>query len=112
MGNEKRWRAFRIIETFRRQGRPVPSYGFTAPKASGKHFILTELNMMSHMFCFIGGTRDAILRFVFSPLGYRLLWLNHKKREFRTWRRDLFAKWRRKLSNKGSFIEITKGRHS
>ncbi|MCB0322362.1 MAG: Coenzyme F420 hydrogenase/dehydrogenase, beta subunit C-terminal domain [Bdellovibrionales bacterium] len=98
MGIEKRWRAFRIIETRRRQGKAVPEYHFETPKASGKHLLLTELNMLSHVFCFVKRGRLSVLRFAFSRWGYALLWLNHKKRIFRNWRRDTAARVSRRVT--------------
>ncbi|HMO19142.1 MAG TPA: Coenzyme F420 hydrogenase/dehydrogenase, beta subunit C-terminal domain [Oligoflexia bacterium] len=98
MGVEKRWRAFRVIETRRRQGKPIPEYHFVIPKSSGKHFVLTELNILSHFFCFLGQGRLAVLRFILSPAGYYLLRLNNLKREFRNWRRDTMASLKRRLS--------------
>lgn len=95
MGEEKRWRAFRIIETRRRQGHPTPLYGFKIPSAKGLQFVLTELNMLSHIFCFLSCGQKTVMKLVFSPLGYGLLWLNHQKRLFRNFRRDFFAKKRR-----------------
>ncbi len=88
MGEEKRWRAFRVIESRKRQGFPIPDYGIEIPKPTGKQLILTELNLLSHLFCFIKVGRKTILKLTFSKLGYFLLWLNNKKRNFRDWRRD------------------------
>ena len=98
MGEEKRWRAFRVIETHRRQGKAIPSYGFEPPRPNGKQLLLTEANVLSHMFCFIKRGRATIFRALFSPVGYRLLWLNNKKREFRSSRRAIVARWKRKAS--------------
>ena len=92
MGEEKRWRAFRIIETHKRQGKSIPNYDFETPRPSGKQLLLTEANIFSHIFCFFKHGRELILRLTFSPLGYALLWLNNKKRRFRTWRAD-FRAW-------------------
>jgi len=100
MGVEKRWRAFRIIETRRRQGHAIPNYGFEIPRVSGKHLLLTEINILSHIFCFIKGARLSVLKFVLSPTGYSLLWLNNKKRRFRDWRRDKITSLRRRFSSK------------
>lgn len=105
MGVEKRWRAFRVLETRRRQGFPTPNYGFKTPKLNGWHFIKTELNMLSHAFCFIKKGKLAILRLTFSPLGYSLLWLNHKRRIFRDWRKNLKANVQRNVFGKKSIIE-------
>lgn len=100
MFNEKRWRAFRIIETHRRQGKPVPSYGELdnrLPRQSGKQFVETELHMFTHVFCFLKRHRGAVLRFILSKGGYRLLWLNNRRRALRFWMRDTAAAWRRRL---------------
>ncbi len=94
MGTEKRGRAFRIIETRRRQGLPVPEYGIEIPKSKGKEFVLTEANIFTHFFCFLNWpkVKIGILKLFFSKFGYSLLWLNNKKRRFRDWRRDFFYK--------------------
>lgn len=97
MGIEKRWRAYRVIETRRRQGKTIPEYHFKTPKASGKHLILTELNILSHIFCFIKKWRLQVLKFILSPVGYYMLRMNNFKREFRNWRRDTLAHYKRKL---------------
>ena len=100
MATEKRWRAFRVIETLRRQGRPIPAYGphgFTFPSQFGKQFVKTEIHMFTHMFCYLPRWRAAVLRFMLSNGGYALLWLNNKRRSFRFWWRDSKALVRRKL---------------
>lgn len=91
MGEEKRWRAFRVIETRKRQGLPTPTYGFEIPTAKGLQLVLTEINMLSHIFCYLKYGKKFLLKITFSPIGYWLLWLNHKKRAFRNWRRDSFG---------------------
>jgi len=99
MASEKRWRAFRVIETHRRQGKPIPSYGdykYEFPRHSGLQFVKTELHMMSHLFCFLPRYRGAVLRF-FLGRGYWLFWLNHKRRALRTGARDLMYKLRRRI---------------
>jgi coenzyme F420 hydrogenase subunit beta len=90
MGHEKRGRAFRIIETRRRQGLPVPEYELKIPKASGKEFVLTEINIFTHIFCFLNcdKIKIAILKLSLSSIGYAALRLNNLRRNFRTWRRD------------------------
>ena len=105
MGEEKRGRAFRIIETLRRQGKPIPDYDIKIPSPSAKQFLLTELNMLSHILCYLPKWRLTVLKSAFSPLGYRLLWLNQQKRVFRNFRRDSMAKIKRVLSRKSSVIE-------
>jgi coenzyme F420 hydrogenase subunit beta len=96
MATEKRWRAFRVIETLRRQGKPIPDYGVTIPKHNPSHFIKTELHMFTHIFCNLPGLRDGFLKFMLSKKGYSLLWLNNQRRKFRFFRRDMISKLRRK----------------
>jgi len=100
MATEKRWRAFRVIETHRRQGRAIPQYmpaGEEFPKHSGLQFIETEVHMLTHIFCYLPRFRAFMLRFFLGSGGYFLFWLNHKRRSFRFWRRDKLALLRRKL---------------
>jgi len=103
MASEKRWRAFRIIETLRRQGRAIPTYGgpdFIAPGQSGLQFLKTERNMLSHIFCFLPSWRAATLKFFLGNGGYYLLYLNSKRRNFKFWCRDTKARLRRKWSGR------------
>jgi hypothetical protein len=58
--------------------------------------VLTELNILSHFFCFFPYGRKAILRLFLSPAGYYVLKLNRQKRRFRNWRAGLAARWRRR----------------
>ena len=95
MGTEKRHRAFRIIESDRFSGKPVPEYFFEAPSSSLKHKILTEINILTHSLCFLPGVRRAVLRCILSPVGYYLLWLNKRRRNLRTKWRDYSAKRKR-----------------
>jgi coenzyme F420 hydrogenase subunit beta len=97
MAGEKRWRAFRVIETRRRQGKPIPAYGFETPRHSPSHFIKTEIHMWSHLFCCLPRWRGVVLRFILSPVGYWLLWMNFQRRQFRFWRRDIVSRVRRRL---------------
>ena len=100
MSNEKRWRAFRIIETHRRQGKAIPAYGpygLQMPRASGKQFIKTEINMLTHAPCFMPRFRAPLLRFILGNGGYYLLWLNNFRRRFRDYLRDTKAAISRKL---------------
>jgi len=100
MSTEKRWRAFRVIETLRRQGRPVPAYGphgFRFPRQSGKQFIKTEIHMFTHIFCHLPRLRHYVLNFTLGNGGYLLLWLNSKRRAFRFFIRDNSAKIRRSI---------------
>lgn len=100
MGTEKRWRAFRVIETLRRQGKPIPAYGahgFRFPRQSGKQFIKTEIHMFTHIFCHLPRLRGYVLRLTLSNVGYGLLWLNSKRRALRFFLRDNFARLRRGL---------------
>ncbi len=100
MATEKRWRAFRVTETLRRQGKPVPAYGdhgFRFPRQSGKQFVKTEIHMFTHMFCHLPKLRPAVLKFTLSTGGYILLWLNCQRRSLRFFLRDTKALIRRKL---------------
>jgi hypothetical protein len=100
MATEKRWRAFRVIETLRRQGHPVPAYGphgFRFPRQSGKQFIKTEVHMFTHLFCYLPRLRSFVLRFTLGNGGYVLLWMNSQRRALRFFVRDTVAKVRRTL---------------
>lgn len=100
MSNEKRWRAFRIIETHRRQGKAIPSYGppdMVMPKQSGKQFLKTEINMLTHALCFTQRFRATVLRFFLSNGGYYLLYLNNLRRRLRFGLRDIKALLRRRM---------------
>jgi coenzyme F420 hydrogenase subunit beta len=100
MSTEKRWRAFRVIETLRRQGRPVPAYGphgFRFPRQSGKQFIKTEIHMFTHIFCHLPKLRHVVLKFTLGRGGYSLLWLNSKRRALRFFLRDTTARVRRAI---------------
>ena len=101
MAHEKRWRAFRIIETQRRQGKPIPDYRMPTPQHSLKHFLMTEIHMLTHVFCFLPRSRAAVLRFILSNGGYAALWLNHQRRTFRNWRRDTLARVKRRWFGRG-----------
>jgi coenzyme F420 hydrogenase subunit beta len=99
MAGEKRWRAFRVLETHHRQGKSVPSYGAVHqeyPRHSGFQFVETELHMLSHIFCFLPRLRAAVLKF-FLGKGYWLFWLNSKRRALRFFIRDSKARLRRQL---------------
>lgn len=100
MSNEKRWRAFRVIETLKRQGRAVPSYfGFEHrfPRHSGKQFVETELHMLSHVFCYLPSLRVPVLRFFLGPVGYWLFYLNSLRRRLRNFVRDTKERVRRSI---------------
>lgn len=100
MATEKRYRAFRIIETHRRQGKPVPSYGefgMQMPTQRGVQFVKTEINMLTHAPCFMDKFRKPLLKFILSNGGYYLLWLNNLRRQFRVWSRDTLFLIRRKV---------------
>ncbi|MBN8550563.1 MAG: Coenzyme F420 hydrogenase/dehydrogenase, beta subunit C-terminal domain [Deltaproteobacteria bacterium] len=99
MSGEKRWRAFRVIETHRRQGKSIPSYGDPHekfPRHTGLQFVKTELHMLSHIFCFLPRYRASVLRF-FLGKGYWLFWLNSRRRATRFWWRDTKARISRML---------------
>jgi coenzyme F420 hydrogenase subunit beta len=100
MGTEKRWRAFRVIETLRRQGKPVPAYGphgFRFPRQSGKQFLKTEIHMFTHIFCHLPKLRGYVLRATLSNFGYILLWMNCQRRALRFFIRDTKARVKRAL---------------
>ena len=100
MATEKRWRAFRIIETLRRQGKPIPAYGpygFRLPSQSGKQFLKTEIHMLTHIFCYLPKYRAAVLKFTLSNAGYVFLWLNNLRRTLRFLIRDSSAFIKRKI---------------
>lgn len=91
MSHEKRWRAFRMIESRRRQGRPIPLYGaleLPYPKADGLRWLKISLNVLTHSFCFYPKYRNHVLRFFLSPAGYWFFWANFQRRRFRVWARD------------------------
>jgi hypothetical protein len=91
MSSEKRWRAFRVIETHRRQGKAIPNYGDSLqefPRHKGLQFLKTELHMISHIFCYLPRWRAGALRFFLGNGGYFLFWLNHKRRALRFFLRD------------------------
>lgn len=100
MGTEKRWRAFRVIETLRRQGKPVPAYGphgFRFPRQSGKQFVKTEIHMFTHIFCHLPRLRGYVLKLTLSNVGYIMLWLNSQRRSLRFLIRDNTARIRNKI---------------
>lgn len=100
MSTEKRWRAFRVIETLRRQGKPIPAYGphgFRFPRQSGKQFVKTEIHMFTHIFCHLPRLRGFVLRLTLSNFGYVLLWLNCQRRTARFLIRDSWARLRNSL---------------
>jgi hypothetical protein len=98
MAGEKRHRAFRTIETHKRQGKAVPDYGAAQIELPrGLALIRTELHVLSHTFCFLPGLRAGVLRFMLGRGGYYLFWLNHKRRTLRVWLRDTVALALRRL---------------
>ncbi|RMG40310.1 MAG: 4Fe-4S dicluster domain-containing protein [Candidatus Dadabacteria bacterium] len=103
MASEKRWRAFRIIETHRRQGKAIPAYGpygLKLPRHSGIQFIKTEANMLSHAFCFIPRYRRLVLEFFLGDGGYWFLWLNNRRRTLKFWLRDTIARLKRHVTGR------------
>ncbi len=100
MATEKRRRAFRVIETLRRQGKAVPVYGshdLTFPQNTGIGFIAAELNMLTHICCFMPRLRRPLLRFALGNGGYLLLWLNHCRREVKLRLRDKYSSIMRRI---------------
>ena len=103
MAGEKRRRAFRMIETLKRQGRAVPVYGdadMEFPHLSGLEFIRTEVNMLTHLGCFLPRVRRPLLRFFLGRGGYVLLRLNHYRRCLRFALRDKKEKLRRRWAGR------------
>jgi len=94
---EKRYRAFRVIETRRRQGHAVPDYNHEIPSMSGLRAIRVEINMFTHVFCYLPKLRGYLLRLIFSPVGYWMMWTNHQRRVVKFRFRDAFMKLRRKF---------------
>lgn len=100
MVEEKRWRAFRMMETHIRQGKAIPAYGpygLQLPKHSGKQALKTEANMLTHMFCFIPKYRQAVLKFFLNNSGYILLWINNKRRRLKLFTRDTYISVKNRL---------------
>lgn len=100
MSTEKRWRAFRVIETLRRQGKPIPAYGphgFRFPRQSGKQFVKTEIHMFTHILCHLPKLRGTVLKLTLSNIGYLLLWLNSQRRSLRFFIRDSCSRLRNKV---------------
>ncbi len=110
MGSEKRRRAFRLLESRKRQGLPVPNYGFEIPrfpiKGNLKHFLETEINLITHIFCFSKTYRNAVLKFWISPVGYFILKLNNIRREVRTIMRNRKAAKLRKQGKMAGLVEM------
>jgi coenzyme F420 hydrogenase subunit beta len=102
---EKRFRAFRVMETRKRQGHGVPDYGMKFPKASGFRFLKTEMNMLTHVLCYLPRLQIPMLRFLLSPVGYFLFWLNHQRRVLRVFLRDTFAIQKRKFLKREDLFE-------
>lgn len=95
MATEKRWRAFRTIETLKRQGKSIPEYHLPkTPPSNLRHFIETEFHVLSHIFCYLPRARDKVLRFMLSK-GYYLLWLNNLRRKARYAIKRVLAKLNR-----------------
>lgn len=94
---EKRYRAFRVIETRRRQGHGVPEYHLDIPKMSGIRAVRVEINMFTHILCYLPKLRGYMLRLIFSPIGYWMMWTNHQRRVVKFRLRDSYMKLRRKF---------------
>jgi len=101
MATEKRYRAFRSIRKRSGAGLPVPDYGFEIPRGSLRHRIRAELNAATHALCFTDRFRRQVLAFTLSNAGYALLWLNSRRRRFRVWRND---RWARRERTKKSLL--------
>jgi coenzyme F420 hydrogenase subunit beta len=100
MSTEKRTRAFRVIEAQRRLGKSIPSYGdpgLVMPKLTWKQLLKVEVNIFTHIFCFIPSFRRALLNFFLGDGGYALLWLNNKRRRLKYWMRKTVSTVKRKV---------------
>jgi len=95
---EKRYRAFRVIETRRRQGHGVPEYHLAIPKMSGLRALRVEINMFTHILCYMPNLRIYMLRLIFSPVGYWMMWTNHQRRRVKFRLRDAYMKLRRRYA--------------
>jgi len=101
MSTEKRWRAFRMIETQKRQGKSIPDYGnFEVPRHTGKKFLTTERNIFTHILCFVPSFRKPVLKFFLGNGGYIILWLNNKRRNLKFYIRDNYVRIKRKYSGR------------
>lgn len=101
MATEKRWRTFRLLETRRRQGRSVPQYGnpdLRFPRSKGWQFIKSEIDLITHVLCYAGRIRPAVLRFFLGNGGYLFLRLNNVRRRLKFWLRDMREQSRRRRS--------------
>jgi len=94
---EKRYRAFRVIETRRRQGHAVPEYHHEIPSMNGVRALRVEINMFTHVLCYLPNLRGYMLRLIFSPVGYWMMWVNHKRRVVKFKFRDELMKLRRRF---------------
>ena len=83
IGNSKRWRAFYYINKNQHHKKPAPNYHFDIPKLSLKWHIKSKLDILTHSMSFKNFNKKPILLFVFSPVGYILLWLNYQRRALR-----------------------------
>lgn len=100
MAHEKRWRAWRMIERRKKEGRPVPLYGDQSlkfPKAGLWQALRSDIHMLTHFFCFQPKARTALFRFFLSPWGYWFFFLNSKRRAARVFLRDSWARLKRKF---------------
>ncbi|MDC0357649.1 Coenzyme F420 hydrogenase/dehydrogenase, beta subunit C-terminal domain [Oligoflexia bacterium] len=103
MSAEKRSRAFRVIEKYRRQGKAIPWYGgpeTKLPKLSLLSLIKAEINLFTHIFCFAHRFRASVLKFFLGNGGYPLLWLNNKRKRFKVWVRDKVFRIRKTYGRK------------
>lgn len=86
MAVEKKRRALRVLERYRKSGRSVPHYGTepqSLPTLKGMPLVQAELNLFTHIFCFLRKGRSWILRFFLSNGGYQILWLNSLRKRLK-----------------------------
>ncbi len=71
-----------------------------------KHFIETEANLLTHVFCFSKRYRDSALRFWLSPVGYGILKANNVRRHLRTIMRNRKAARMRAQGKIAGLVEM------
>ncbi len=85
MSREKRLRAFHVIETRKRRGKPVPVYGppdMKMPRPGAGERLKAGLNMILYLPCFLPRLRAPLLKLFLTDFGYWIFWLNHKRRQW------------------------------
>jgi hypothetical protein len=102
MATEKRRRAFCMLRWRAGHGLPVPDYGFKPdelPRLGSVAWVKTQLNLLTHLFCFFDSGRAGVFKFFLGGGGYVVLWLNNQRRSLRLWLRDTIANVTRLAGN-------------